>query len=72
MVTNGEKVLDAMNAFDVNASSGCEELPFESLDDFSVAPLTFEETAVMVWRTESIGFSVRLPRRMSTSLSKSG
>ena len=58
MVTNGEKVLDAMNAFDVNASSGCEELPFESLDDFSVAPLTFEETAVMVWRKTEYFFDL--------------
>ena len=50
MATKGEKVLDAMNAFDANAFSGAEELLFESLDDFSVAPITFEETAVMVWR----------------------
>ena len=52
METNGEKILSAMNAFELNVSSGPEdgadELPFESLDDFSIAPLTFEETAVMI------------------------
>ena len=58
MVTNGEKVLDAMNAYDVNASSGAESLPFESLDDFSLAPLTFEETAVMVWRKTEYFFDL--------------
>ena len=58
MGTNGEKVLDAMNAFDLNASSGADELPFESLDDFSVAPLTFEETAVMVWRKTEYFFDL--------------
>ena len=58
MATIGEKVLDAMNTFDANAASGCEELPFESLDDFSVAPLTFEETAVMVWQKTEYFFDL--------------
>ena len=29
MATKGEKILNAMNAFDANAFSGAEELPFE-------------------------------------------
>ena len=64
-MTNGEKILDEMGAFDVNAAASVpdrgadeNELPFESLSDYSIAPLTFGETAEMVRKRTEFFFSL--------------
>ena len=48
-MTNGEKILKEMNEFHVpEQNAGDEDLPFESLDDYSLDPIGFEEVAAMV------------------------
>ncbi len=51
-MTNGEKVLEELNTFPLNETGGQmpegDELPFESPDDFSTDPVSFEEVAAMV------------------------
>ena len=53
--TNGEKLLAELNGFlpenDTfvpDQGSDAEELPFESLDDFSTDPISFEEVTAMI------------------------
>ena len=48
-MTNGEKILKEMNEFHVpEQNAGDGDLPFESLEDYSLDPIGFEEAAAMV------------------------
>ena len=64
-MTNGEEILKEMNGFVMNEvqaapeqRSGEEDLPFESLDDYSTDPIGFEELADMVCSKVSWFFSL--------------
>ena len=63
---NGSEIIDELNTGALSADrTDQEELPFETLDDFSTAPLTLAETAEMVrQKTEYFfGLSVKFNRR---------
>ena len=63
---NGSEIIDELNTGALSADrTDAEELPFETLDDFSTAPLTLAETAEMVrQKTEYFfGLSVKFNRR---------
>ena len=63
---NGSKIIDELNTGALSADrTDAEELPFETLDAFSTAPLTLAETAEMVrQKTEYFfGLSVKFNRR---------